>query len=187
MSVYGLRITDPATSSKLLVTPEVYSIISTGRVSMPTDLEDDDTYGLDIDLPGTGVYEDSDIGVLVSPFILNIDVLLYSLDSSGSYGLSWYMHDTFTYYTRNASTGVMTVWTPDVTPATDYDAILSIYPAVIWDKMGATTFTSVRLFAAMCYEIFDQSTTSFKTVYSIGTQGVEQIDYTVYARRYSEA
>lgn len=186
MSTYGLRVTNPDSGAKMLNTPELFSIISSGRVSMPVALEDDDTYGLDIDLPGTGVYADSDIGVLISPFILNIDVLLYSLDSSGSYGISWFMHDTFTFYTRNASTGVMTVWTPDVTPATDYDSILSIYPAVLWDKIGATTFTSVRLFAAMCYEVFDQSTTSFKTVYSIGTEGVEQIDYAVYARRYSE-
>jgi hypothetical protein len=52
--------------------------------------------------------------------------------------------------------------------------------------MGAAKFTSVRLFVVMCYEVYDQSATAFKTVYAIGSQGVEQADYAIYMRNYSE-
>lgn len=183
---YGIRITDPETSNTLLLTPDIYSIVSSGRISMPDTLRGDGTYGVEIDLPGTPAYNESCIGVLLSSFILNVDVQLYILDDGGSYGISWYMHDTFTYYTRDEETGVLTEWVPDLSSPTAYDSILAIYPVAFWDKMRATEFTAVRLFAAMCWEIYDQSASVFRKVYSIGSEGVEQVDYMVALRNYTE-
>jgi hypothetical protein len=80
----------------------------------------------------------------------------------------------------------MTVWTPDLSTPAAYDAILSIYPICFWDKGAAAAFSAVRIFAASCYEVYDQSAGAFIKVYAIGTQGIERINYAVYARRYKE-
>lgn len=185
MTQYGVRVRDTS-GNILLITPDIHSIVSSGRVSMPAALNDDDTYGLTIDLPGTATYADTGLGVLATPFELAINAFLFSLDAGGFYGMSWFVNDTYTYYTRNESTGVMTEWTPATASVEVRDGLLAVYPVAFWDKMGETTFTSIRIFAAMCHEVYDQSATSFIKVYAIYTQGVETVDYAIYARHYSE-
>lgn len=185
MPEFGMRIKDKA-GNTLLLTPDLHTIVSSGRVSMPVGLNGDGTYGLNIDLPGTGSYDEDDLGILATGFILAYDVQLFDLVLDGMHGISWFMHNTFTFYTRNETTGVMTVWTPDLSAPANYDAILSVYPICFWEKKNYTTFTAVTIFAAMCYEVYDQSAGQFIKVYAIGPQGIEQIDYAVYARRYHE-
>lgn len=182
---YGLKVRD-ADNNVLLFTPSISSIVSAGRASMPVGLNDDDTYGLDIDLPGDESYPEAGIGVLAHSFILNIDLHLYNLNNEGLYCQSWFMNDDFTFYTRNESTGEMTVWTPDKSTELNYDGCLAAYPIAFWDKLGQTSFTSVRIFAATCYEVYDQSASAFIKVYSIGAQGVEKVDYSVALRYYKE-
>ena len=185
MPEWAMRIKDKA-GNTLLLSPDIHTIVSSGRVSMPVALNPDNTYGLNIDLPGVGSYDEDDLGVLATGFILAYDVQLFDLVLDGMHGISWFMHDSFTFYTRNETTGVMTVWVPDLSSPAAYDAILSVYPICFWEKKNFTTFTSVTIFAAMCYEVYDQSVGAFIKVYAIGTQGIEQIDYAVYARRYKE-
>ena len=182
----GIRIREASAETTLLLTPDILSVVSFGRVDMPAAIVAN-KYGLIISLPGTPLYKEESLSLLATPFELNIDVLAYYYDYvDGEYAVSWFMHDTFTFYTRNESTGVMTEWTPDVSDPTDYDSIISIYPVAFWDKLGATTFSEMRIFAAMCYEVYDTSASTFIKVYTIGSEGVEQVDYAVYARDYTE-
>jgi hypothetical protein len=151
MAEYGIRIKDALTKDTLLLTPDLFTVISSGRGDMPAGL-DGNKYGLEITLPGTQLYSENSIAVLATPFELNIDVHIYYFDYvDGEYAVSWFMHDTFTYYTRNEATGVMTPWTADMGGSTVYDSILSIYPVAFWDKLGAVSFSKIRIFAAMCY------------------------------------
>ncbi len=180
---YGIRIKD-ASANTLLITANLSFIYSSGRNSLPNSLNGDNTYGSDIDLPGDSAFSETNLSVITTPRSINIDLTLYNVNIDGSYAQSWYMNNSFSFYTRNESTGVMTTFTPDKSAATAYDGVLGIYPRTLWDKMGATTFTNIRLFGAPCYEIYDQSATAFKQVYAIGsTQGIDKVDYAVCLRR----
>ena len=182
MSVYGIKVVDSA-GDTILLTPEMTTIVSAGRSAMPSGLNGDNTYGLNIDLPGTAAIAEASLGVLAFSFIINIDLLVNITSGTGLYSTSWCMNDSYTFYTRNESTGVLSAWTP-AGSAPDYDAIVAAYPVAFWDKRGATTFTSINIFAATCYEVYDQSATGYIKVYSIYTQGVENVDYTIYLRKY---
>lgn len=182
---YGIRIKD-SSGNTLLVTSDLSFIISAGRQTMPNSLNGDNTYGVDIDLPGTDDYPEAGIGTIADSFRVNIDLTLYNLDYYGIYAQSWFLNNSFTFYTRNEANGVMTTFTPDKSTATAYDGVLAVYPRAMWDKMGASTFTNVRLFAATCYEAYDQSASAFIKAYTIGSQGVENTDYAISLRRYVE-
>ena len=162
---HGLRIRDG--DDVLLLTPDISSIVSAGRASMPVGLNDDDTYGIDIDLPGDEPWPEESIGVLAHSFRVNIDLLLYNLNNGGLFCQSWFMNDDFTFYTRNESTGVMTVWTPDKSSPINYDACLAAYPIAFWDKLGKTSFTSIRIFAATAYFLKDTSDIGADINYSL--------------------
>lgn len=178
-----IRITD-TDGDVLLLTPDLMSIVSAGRAAMPSSLNGDDTYGIDIDLPGSDVVDEEDVGIIAMSFVINIDLyLIHTNFYNQMYANSFCMNDTFTFYTRNESTGVMTPWTPVKTAGSE-DACVAAYPVAFWDKMGETTFTEVRIFAATCYIVYDQSAGAYIKVYSIYTQGVENVDYAVYVRKY---
>ncbi len=179
---YEARIKD-ATGEILLLTADMGNIVSSGKLTMSNSLEGDNTYGEDVDLPGTGAYDEDMIGVICYSFRTNINLyLLNTTITYCGYFDSFFMNTSYTFYTRNPSTGVMTSWTPGSASINDRDSVLSCYPIAFWDKMGASTFTSVRIFAATEYLVYDQSASSWINVYSIGSQGVEKVDYAVYIR-----
>jgi hypothetical protein len=155
MSTYGLRLSD--TSGKgILLTPDIGTVISAGRVSMPNSLEGDGTYGIDIDLPGTTAIAAAKLSVLVTPVLPIVQSGTYTQYQSGGtlFYSTFYADDAATYLTRNESTGVMTSWTAGnqtLNDRTTWNPILSVCPVAFWDKMGATTFTKVRLFAGVAY------------------------------------
>jgi len=182
MPTYGIRISDTS-GNTLLLTPELQSIVSSGRTAMPNSLNPDNTYGIDIDLPGTDSIAQDSLGVLASSFIMNINLTFDTYTVLETYAYNWIMANAYTFYTRNDTTGVMTVWTPGtVEPA--FDSCLSVYPVAFWDKLGQTSFTAIRIFAATRYVVYDWSTVSYKYVYSIGNQGVENVDYAIYMKKY---
>ena len=183
---YGLRVSDQDGYS-IEVTSEMISIVAAGRISTPSGLDSGNIYGNDIDLPGTNSYSEDEIAVIAGSFITNFDIHLYYLSGDDYNIASFYMNNTDTYYTRNESTGVLTQFTPgNRSSSTAYDSILALYPFAFWDKMGDTTFTSVRIFSAATHYIYDYSTSSYKYVYSLGTDGVENVDYSIYLRHYNE-
>lgn len=178
---YGLRIKD-ASAVTLLLSSDIGHIISSGKLTMSSSLEADNTYGEDVDLPGTDAYDEDMIGVICYSFRANINLYMLNTNISNGYYDSFFMDTSYSFYTRNTSTGVMTSWTPGSATINDRDSVLAAYPIAFWDKMGASTFTSVRIFAATEYLVYDQSASSWILVYSIGSQGVEKADYAVYIR-----
>jgi hypothetical protein len=182
---YGIQILD-SSGNGLTLNSNMQTVVSSGRLSMPTSLNGDNTYGTDISLLGSTSYVEGDLGVIVFPFILNINAYLYMFNLYGSYRPSWFMNSAYTYYTRNPLTGVLSSWSPDMSGGTSFDSLISVYPVAFWDKLGASTFTAIRIFAAMCYEVYDQSASTYIKVYAVGSQGVEKVDYCISTRHYTE-
>jgi len=174
---YGLRVSDTLGHS-VIITPNVSNIISSGTTAMPQALNGDTTYGVDIDLPGTSSYKLEDIGVQI-----RVRYFTYSFsekmigDDAGGYAFFRSIYTTSkTYYSRNDATGAMTAWVPEFFK----DTLYNMFPIGFWDPLGATTFTSVRLFAATCYLCYDNSTSTYKKVYTI--DDAKFIDYVVYLK-----
>jgi len=187
MTLRGLRVSDPEGNQSTLTT-RVSTIISAGSVSMPSSLNGDGTYGVDIDLPGTSAIAQAKLAVLVTPrnFSWGITQKVNTLD--GNTQNIGYMSSAKTYYTRDALTGILSTWSAGnltvKTPST-YDHIAAIFPIAFWDLLGASSFTAIRLFAATCYLIYDSSSTEYKKVYSIGTNGVSSADYMISMLNYN--
>jgi hypothetical protein len=181
MSEYGLRVRDTS-GNTCIITPGISNIISSGTITMPTSLNDDNTYGYVIDLPGTTAYSESDIGVLIT--IRNYSLSMqaqwqtFSVSGSNVYGIMRYIYNPAVYYTRNISTGVMSEWAEEA----NADTVYNLCPIYFWDKIGTTTFTSVQLFACVCLLCYDASATTYKTVYRIDS--VATIDYAIYLKNY---
>lgn len=193
---YGIKIQDSSYFN--IIKPEAITILSSGSVTMPNTLNGDGTYGYDIDLPGTESIPSSNLSVIISPTknmnwtgltIWNYNYL--SSTSNCHYFPNSYLYSYYNYYTKNDTTGVMTSFTPGVpylsgtysTSQSQYDAIVSIFPIVGWDRL-TDNLTSVRLFAATCYIIADGLET-FKAVYSIGnTGGITDVNYSIFLKEY---
>jgi len=182
---YGLKVKDTS-ANELLITPDIISLFNGGREAMPASGTSGQTYGETIDITpdGESAYAEADIGVLADSFIINIDLTLYNVNVDGSYMQSWFFNNSSSFFTRNESTGVITTWTPDKSSATNYDGLLSCFPLCFWDKRGASTFSNVEIFAGTCYLGYDQSASVYKTVYTVGSQGVENVDYAIFLRHY---
>ncbi len=180
---YGLKVIDGSNPSNYTtITPRISTIISAGQVTMPDALNGDGTYGVDIALPDSSIPR-GDIGAMVFPIehTYKITNVLYSSQHIG------YMDDGISYYTHEKSNGQMTSWTAgDLTPgdADEFDNVAGMFPVAFWDIMGQSTLSNVRLFAGMCYLVYDVSETSYIKVYSIGSNGVSKVEYQITIKNY---
>lgn len=197
---HGLKIYD-ASGNVCVITPDMGTVISMGRVTMPSGLVDTNKYYASIDLPGTDPIAVADLTVLATP------VKWHSTSSSIYPGapFGYYHYATAylgiypardTYYTKNESTGVMSLFIAgDLTvgDSTEWDAALNAYPLVYWELLGATTVTDIKIFAATCYIHSVSPDNSYPViyspsndfVYSIYTQGVETIDYIIINKKWN--
>jgi hypothetical protein len=183
---YGLKVKDTS-GNEMIITPEIISLFDGGREAMPTSGTNGQTYGETIDITpnGESAYNEADIGVLADSFIMNIDLTLYNITIDSSFYIqSWFLNNSSSFFTRNESTGVLTTFIPDKSAATAYDGLLSVYPIAFWDKRGASTFSDVNIFAGTSYLAYDQSASAYKTVYTVGSQGVENVDYVIFLKHY---
>jgi len=180
-NTYGLKIYNTDGDSNTVL-PEASSIIASGTISMSNTLQDDKTYGVDIDLPG-GEYIDTDkIGVMVQArdFDWKAKVNILTYDSGNKFwgnffGDSGTVPDPVTYYEK-ASDGVMTEWKAGaMTPGTQstYNFLIRVSPTAIWET-EATSIKKIRLFAGIDY-------TFLKTIAGGSTT------YTLYARDYGNS
>ena len=177
---YGLKVYD-AKGNIISITPNVSNIISSGTTAMPDTLEGDGTYGVNIDLPGTEPYNERDIGVLINirQKVLSVALFPITFEPANVYHYFRFLHSPSTYYTRNTATGVMT----EFAEAAWADTLYSEFAHFFWDKMGATRFTSVRLFACVAFLCYDASTAAYKLIYRIDS--ITSIDYAVYLKNYN--
>lgn len=158
---YGIRLSDTS-GNTFTMTPDAMTIVSAGSVSMPANLNGDNTYGADIDLPASNIPV-ANIGVLVSPRVsAGSGSVVYTryIDGSTLYYTTFYASSVATFYTRNDATGIMTSFSAGNRTAntkSTWDPILATYPIAFWDKLGATTFTKIRLFATSAFLIRDSS------------------------------
>jgi hypothetical protein len=90
------------------------------------------------------------------------------------------------YYTKNLTTGVMTLWTPGAMTygsPTTWDPILNISPLCGWDK-GDSPTDKVRLFASIGYGIYDSSAAEAIIAHTIGSDGISEVDYAIFLKNY---
>ena len=176
--MYGFEVSDESGNISIL-TPNVKNIISSGTVSLQTVLRGDGTFGVDIALPGTKSYTEEEIGVLVTPrsYVPNYQVgwVDWELDPKQWSVCKWLYYNT-AFFTRNDATGVMTSFSEQQYKDTYYN----FNPVAFWDKLGATTFKTVRLFAGVVYYIYDEDVDTYKEVWHLGL--ISQVDYVVYLR-----
>jgi hypothetical protein len=170
---YGLEVYDTEGNNSFIL-PDISSIISAGTITMPDTLNSDNTYGVDIELPGTEYIDTKNIGVITQARDFNwktkIEILSY--DSGNKFWGTFFGDSAITYYQKN-SDATMTSWTAgNMTPGTQstYNPVINISRLTCWDRF-ATSIKKVRLFAALFY-------TFLKTI----TGGASS--YSLYARDY---
>jgi len=152
-SEYGLKVYDTSGNSSKIVS-DVSSIIASGTITMPDVLNDDDTYGVDIDLPGDDYIDTKNLGVIVQArdFDWKLVVNILPYDSGNKFWGNFFGDDAVTYYEK-ADDGVMTSWSAGaMTPGdpTTYNFAVNVDLFAEWDR-NATSIKKVRLFAALFY------------------------------------
>jgi hypothetical protein len=181
---FGYRVRDTAGNYSNL-TVKIGKILDSGSLTMPNSLNGDGTYGTDIALGATYALEE--IGVIVYPTKFDFKAaLVVGGGFSGEFPFCWYADSESTYYTKNSSTGVMSVWSAGVLTngsSGTWDGMASVFPLGSWDYLDSeTTFSSVRIWAAMSHIVYDSSASAMKAVYTIGEDGVEEVQYIVFLR-----
>ena len=178
MSNYGLKIFDTIGNSSLIV-PNLAQIISSGTTTMPNVLNGDDTYGVDIDLPGDYDIDNADLGMIVQIRDFNYRVVLREFTyATNKYWCIFYADDNYTYYEKNIDTGEMTVWTPGDRTAydiTEWNPLIKISLTAGWDKSGSTS-RSMRIFAAVHYGFLQISGGSASTTTLYGRDTTQTVN-----------
>ena len=188
MSVYGMLVKD-ASGNAMMLTPKLSKVVAGGVLTMSDSLEGDGTYGEDVSLSPLTNVPVADIGVIVQPTVYTYKATIASWteDSFASYPFSWLARDGITYYTK-ASTGVMSSWSAGdmhTDDATTWDAMNCCFPLGGWDYVAGTiTFSTIRIWAAMAYIVYDNSASAFKTVYTIGSSGVSEVNYMIFIKNH---
>lgn len=196
MSTYGVKVFD-INGKVCVLTPDIGTVISSGRITMPSGLVDTDKYYATVNLPDTIPIED--LSVLITPVKWTMKVIRQVGTSGyGDYTIqSVFLDDNYNYYSKNESTGVLTTHTAGnrtlSNPSTWHHSITA-YPIVYWEQLGETDVSDIKIFAATCYctnittsTTWDLTTTSpvnqFR--YSIYTSGVETVDYMIICKKYN--
>lgn len=97
---YGIKVIDPSGDS-LVLTPSIGNIISAGTITMPAGLNVDNTYGSDIDLPGTDAIAKENIEVFVQATKINFQARIYDWDWTGA---PWNSTRIFNWYGDSTQT-----------------------------------------------------------------------------------
>ena len=192
---YGIKAID-IFGNTCRLTSDIGTIISSGRISMPSGLVDTNKYYVSIALPDT--IPVSSLAVFATPVKWTMRTIRQTGESY--FGYCWqasFLNSSYPYYSKDMSTGIMTLYTAgNRTPSnpSTWNHSITAFPLVYWELMGATSVSDIKLFAATCYCTninASTSETSYDTYpidqfrYSIYTDGVETIDYTIVAKKYN--
>ena len=193
---YGLKIRD-AVGNVTTITSEVGTVISMGRVTMPTGLVDTNKYYVTIALPDS--IDFNNLVVLAQPVVwVARAIQLHLVDTPYRYLYRYCLYNSYTYYSKVPSTGVMSTLTVGArtvgtypTYASEWWGVMAAFPVVYWEKLGATSGNTIKIFAATCYCYGDNPSDadtyieSNKWAYTISTNGVSQIDYMILNKRFN--
>jgi hypothetical protein len=184
--IYGLKIKD-SSGNVVYITPETASLISAGSPYVPTILRPDNTFGINIKLPGIATFDEASIGVIANVRAWNSSTAYAEIQDSEAAQQWFYMkflNSANTYYEYDKTNGQMTVFTPEVVGGIPKDTVYSQHGIVFWDKgsteQAGSQFDTVRIFPALACYIYDASALSFKIVYTLGKLG--KIDYAVFLK-----
>jgi hypothetical protein len=172
MAEYTLRVQD-SEGRIAKITPLVGSIVASGLYSSPTTLNGDNTYGFDIDLPGTDPIKLANLAVVTKPnswsyggYIFTIG---YGTTPNMFYTMQYFAHSSMTYYTMSG--GIMSLWSAGNLTLGDpntWDKTFTFEPIVYWlANWTLGTTTAVRIFPAVMYMVVDYSAGAFFPVYSL--------------------
>ena len=187
MSVYGMLVKD-ASGNAMMLTPKMAKVVAGGVLTMSDSLNGDSTYGTDVSLSPLTNVPLADIGVIVQPtiFTYKATIASWTEDSYTSYPFSWLARDGITYYTK-ASNGVMSIWAAGnmhTGDSTTWDPMSNCFPLGGWDYTSETTFSTLRIWAAMAHIVYDNSASAMKTVYTIGSSGVSEVNYMIFIKNH---
>jgi hypothetical protein len=177
----GVRIWDTDGDSVVL-TPEVAQVVSSGALSIPSTLNEDDTYGGSVNLLGESGHPEEDIGVAMDTRIYSLSYSFVGhalLTPSGiAYHYMRFMYSPATHYERDEDTGEMTEWAEEA----NADSFYAQFPEMFWEKKELSSFTAIQLFAAMVFLVFDHSASAYKKIYRIDS--INSLDYAIFLKNY---
>lgn len=185
---YGLKVTNAAGTKSAALTADVGTIIASGSVAMPTSLNADGTYEVEITLPSSFAF--SDLTVIVDAD----DVPAYNLTANWSYFTSGgysitqlhpHIHSGGSYRERdgNAASGRPKYKAHTVSNmSADYNVVCSTYIVTRWNKGSATSGDKIYLQGSKNLQVYDRTANEIKALIEIGWP--VQITYTVIARNY---
>jgi hypothetical protein len=192
---YGIRVTDILGNS-CKMTSDIGTIISSGRVTMPSGLVDTNKYYTTINLPDT--IPVSSLAVFATPVKWTSRTIRQTGEEYFGYAIQVsFLDDDYTYYTKDISTGILTPHTAGnrtLSNQSTWHQSITAFPLVYWEQLGATSVSSIKIFAATCYCTNISTNTGYNPtdtfptnsfVYSLYTDGVETIDYTIIAKKYN--
>ena len=105
---YGLKIQD-VSGNVCTITPDVGTVISMGRVTMPAALVDTNKYYTTINLPSTINF--SDLIVLAQPVVWVTRAIPEHGYNAVRYLYRFCLDNSYTYYSKTIGTGVMSTLT----------------------------------------------------------------------------
>ncbi|MBS4019058.1 MAG: hypothetical protein KGZ68_12565 [Dechloromonas sp.] len=186
---YGLQVSDPATGKSVTITPGIGTIVAQGMVTMPTTLNADGTYEVEITLPAT--FQFSDLTVIVNAD----DVPAYNITASWSSltvspntitELHGHLVSGATYRERDGDNAAgrpkYKAHTVSNLAAT-HNVITSTYIVTRWNKGSATSGNKIYLQGSKNMQVYDRTANATKNLIEIGWPIV--IAYTVIARNYT--
>jgi len=195
MSNYGIKILNEDGNGCYL-NSDIGTMISAGRLTMPSALVDTNKYYGTVNLPAS--IPVADLSVLITPVKWSGKFYREYAHTTPNY--FWLqtkvLDNNYTYYTKNLSTGVMTAHTVGdrtLSNPSKWHYVVSAFPSCYWEILGEANVTDIKIFAATCYCTAKTTTTSGdkisvspkdEFVYSIGANGVETVDYMILCKKY---
>lgn len=182
---YGLKVISADGLDSVVISPSIGTIVAQGSSTMPTTLNADGTYDLEITLPG--VFDFSDLTVMVDAD----DIPTYNI-SAGYVTSSGYVTGMWGYLSGSASyrevDGLNATGRPKYKAHSisnigrDYNCIVSTYIVTRWNKGVSTSGNKIYIQGSKNLQVYDRTANTIKTLIEIGWP--LKLNWTVVARNF---
>lgn len=169
---YELKVKD-AEGRVAKITPLIGSIVTSGMYSAPSSLNPDTTYGFDLSLSAS--VPTNNIAVFTSIQSMGFNgycvAIGYNSPPNQFYTIQTWADPSVTYYQLEPVTAHMSVWTAGSLAPNDpnnWDKQIAARPIVKWlYDSNLLKLTSLRIFPAVMYYVYDYSAGTFTAVYAL--------------------